>query len=115
MGISGFEIFIMSTVSPALLGIKSVRSTVFNNLRHTHLLSLAGLAAYLVEDPTCRLFAVGFGLAMACLGWAATLYLDSAQPAKLERHVLAWILGLLMSSVAKFGWHTNNPIWPIMH
>ena len=115
MGISGFEIFIMSTVSPALLGIKSVRSRVFNNLRHTHLLSLAGLAAYLVENPTCRLFAVGFGLAMACLGWAATLYLDSAQPAKLERHVLAWIIGLLMSSVAKFGWHTNNPIWPIMH
>ncbi len=115
MGISGFEIFIMSTVSPALLGIKSVRSLVFKNLRQTHLLSLAGLAAYLVEDPTCRLFVVGFGLAMACLGWAATLYLDSTQPANLERHVLAWIIGLLMASIAKFGWYTNNPIWPIMH
>ncbi|KAK4167013.1 Frag1/DRAM/Sfk1 family-domain-containing protein [Cladorrhinum sp. PSN259] len=115
MGISGYEAFIMTTVSPFFLGIKSVRSFVVKNQRVTHFLSLVGLIAYLVEDPVYRLFTVGFGLSMACISWAATLYADSVHPARLEARILAWIIGLLMSSVAKFAWYTNNPIWPIMH
>ncbi|KAL2130941.1 hypothetical protein VTI74DRAFT_5746 [Chaetomium olivicolor] len=115
MGISGYEALIMTTIAPALLAIKAVRSWVVTNQRLTHLLSLAGLLAYLVTDPVYRLFTVGFGVCMSCLGWAATLYSDSAQPARLEARVLAWTIGLLMSSVAKFAWYTNNPIWPIMH
>lgn len=115
MGISGYEALVMSTVAPILLAIRPLRALVVKNQRITHLLSLTGLLAYLVEDPAYRLFAVGFGVWMACLGWAATLYSDSTQPAKLEMRILAWTVGLLMSSVAKFAWHTNNPIWPIMH
>lgn len=115
MGISGYEALIMTTVAPAFLGIRSLRSRIIKNQRLVHLLSLAGLVAYLVENPTCRVFVVGFGVAMSCLGWAATVSSDSAHPARLEMRVLAWILGLLMSSVAKFAWQTNNPIWPIMH
>lgn len=115
MGISGYEALVMSTVSPALLGIKSLRSLVVRNQRLTHLLSLAGLLAYLVKGPVARLFTVGFGVWMGCLAWAATLYSDSVHPAKLEARILAWTAGLLMSSVAKFAWYTNNPIWPIMH
>ncbi|KAK4244961.1 Frag1/DRAM/Sfk1 family-domain-containing protein [Corynascus novoguineensis] len=115
MGISGFEAFIMTTVAPALLAIRPIRSLVLKNQRLTHLLSLAGLVAYRVEDPTLRLFVVGLGVAMSCLGWTATLCSDSVQPARLEMRVLAWVIGLLMSSVAKFAWYTNNPIWPIMH
>ncbi|KAL2016410.1 hypothetical protein VTK56DRAFT_3795 [Thermocarpiscus australiensis] len=115
MGISGYEALVMSTVSPALLGIKPLRSLVVKNQRFTHLLSLAGLVAYLIKSPVYRLFTVGFGVWMACLGWAATLYSDSVQPARLEARILAWTVGLLMSSVAKFAWYTNNPIWPIMH
>ncbi|KAH6616106.1 Frag1/DRAM/Sfk1 family-domain-containing protein [Chaetomium sp. MPI-SDFR-AT-0129] len=115
MGISGFEALIMTTVSPAFLAIKPIRSLVVKNQRAVHLSSLAGLVAYLVEDPTYRVFAVGFGVSATCLGWAATLYSDSVQPTRLERRVLAWTVGLLMSSVAKFAWYTNNPIWPIMH
>lgn len=115
MGISGYEAFIMTTVSPFLLAIKPLRSFVVKNQQFTHLLSLAGLVAYLVEDPAYRLFTVGFGLSMACISWAATLYSDSVQPARLESRILALTIGLLMSSVAKFAWYTNNPIWPIMH
>jgi hypothetical protein len=115
MGISGFEAFVMSTIAPAFLGIKPLRSLVIKNQRTTHLLSLAGLVAYLIEDQVYRLVAVGFGVSMACLGWAATLYSDSVHPARLEMRILAWVIGLLMSSVAKFAWYTNNPIWPIMH
>lgn len=105
----------MTTAAPAILGIKPLRRLVVKNQRLTHLLSLAGLAAYLIESPVCRLFAVGFGVSMACVGWAATLSSDSVHPARLEARILAWTIGLLMSSVAKFAWRTNNPIWPIMH
>ncbi|KAK4101244.1 hypothetical protein N658DRAFT_507196 [Parathielavia hyrcaniae] len=115
MGISGYEAFVMSTVTPALLAIRPLRFLIVKNQRVAHLLSLAGLLAYLVEEPVYRLFIVGFGVGMSCLGWAATLYSDSVQPARLEARILAWIIGLLMSSVAKFAWYTNNPIWPIMH
>lgn len=115
MGISGYEALVMSTVAPALLGIKPLRSLVVKNQRLTHLFSLAALLAYMVKNPVYRLFTVSFGVWMGCLAWAATWYSDSAQPARLEARILAWTIGLLMSSVAKFAWHTNNPIWPIMH
>ncbi|GAB1318140.1 Protein cwh43 [Madurella fahalii] len=115
MGISGYEALVMSTVAPGLLAIKPLRSLVVKNQRLTHLLSLAGLLAYMVKDPVYRLFTVSFGVWMGCLAWTATWYSDSVQPARLEARILAWTIGLLMSSVAKFAWHTNNPIWPIMH
>ncbi len=51
MGISGYEAFIMTTTSPFLLANKSIRSYLVNNQRLIHLLSLAGIAAYLVVDP----------------------------------------------------------------
>ncbi|KAK4444556.1 protein CWH43 [Podospora aff. communis PSN243] len=115
MGISGYEALVMATVSPALLGITPLRTVVIKNQRIAHLLSLSGLLAYLVKGPEARLFTVGFGVWMGCLAWAATLYSDSVHPAKLEARILAWTIGLIMSSVAKFAWYTNNPIWPIMH
>ena len=105
----------MTTITPAFLGIKPFRSLVVQNQRFFHLLSLSGVAAYLVKDPVYRLFTVGFGVATGCLAWVATLLADSAQPARLETRILAWTIGLIMSSIAKFAWHTNNPIWPIMH
>lgn len=105
----------MTTVSPFLLANRSVRSLVVNNLRIVHMLSLAGIAAYLVEDPSLRLFTVGFGVTMSCLGWAATLFTESAHEGRLESKILGWMIGLILSSTAKFAWWTNNPIWPIMH
>jgi hypothetical protein len=115
MGISGFEALVMSTVSPFLLGIACVRAWAFNNLRIVHLLSLAGVAAYLVKEPVYRLFTVGFGVAMACLAWVATLHTEALQGARFESKILGFLIGLILSSTAKFAWQTNNPIWPIMH
>ncbi|KAJ4289921.1 Protein cwh43 [Collariella sp. IMI 366227] len=115
MGISGYEALVMATIAPALLGIKCVRSWVFKNQLLNHLLSLVALRANIVTEPAVRLFIVGFGVWMSCLSWAATLHFDSAQPARLQARVFALIAGLLMSSVVKFAWYTNNPIWPIMH
>lgn len=115
MGISGYEVMVMSTVSPLLLGIRPIRSLVVKNLRVCHFLSLAGLLAYQVKDPANRLFTVGFAVWMTCLSWAATWYSEAAQPGRLESKISAWAIGLIASSVVKFAWQTSNPIWPISH
>ncbi|KAI1171524.1 Frag1/DRAM/Sfk1 family protein [Nemania sp. FL0916] len=115
MGISGYEAFVMSTISPVLLGIRPFRALVIRNLRVFHLLSLVGVLAWKVTDPVYRLSAVGFGVSMACLSWAANLSSDSPHEARLEYKLLAWAVGLVLSCAMKFAWRTNNPIWPIMN
>lgn len=115
MGISGYEAFVMVTISPFLLGIAFVRSLVIRNIRLVHLLSLTGLLAYLIHDPAYRLFTVGFSLFMSCMAWSATWYAERSQALRLESRILGWAGGLILSSIAKFACRTNNPIWPIMH
>lgn len=105
----------MSTIAPLLLVIGPLRYLVVNNLRVIHLLSLVGVAAYVVQDPVQRLCAVGFGVSMACLGWAGTLFSESIHGPRFETKILALLVGLILSSTAKFAWYTNNPIWPVMH
>jgi hypothetical protein len=115
MGLSGYEVIVMTTVSPFLLAIAPLRKFVVRNLRIFHLLSLSGVAAYLIISPRDRLFTVGFAVTMTCLAWTATFYVEKSQPHRLEARILAFSLGLLLSSIAKFAFWTNNPIWPIMH
>ena len=115
MGISGYEVMVMSTVSPFLLAIPPLRSLVVKNLRVCHFLALTGLLAYQVHNPVYRLFTVGFAIWMSCLSWAATWYSEGFQPARLESKISAWAIGLIASSVVKFAWQTSNPIWPTSH
>ena len=105
----------MSTVSPFLLGIKPVRQWAVDNLRLVHILSLSGVAAYHVEMPEARLLAVGVGVCMSCLGWVVSLSTEALHEGRLERKILALIVGLVLSSTAKFAWWTNNPIWAVMN
>jgi len=115
MGISGYEVLVMCTISPLFLGVKSFRYFVARYVWIFHLLSLSGLLAFRAERPVPRLFAVGFGLSMSCMAWAATFFAERSQPRRLEARISAFSLGLIASSVAKFAFWTNNPIWPIMH
>ncbi|KAB8343113.1 hypothetical protein FH972_022706 [Carpinus fangiana] len=112
MGISGYEALVMSTISPLFLGIPIVRRLVVRNLRLCMLLSLSGVAAFWVHTPDKRLFTVGFGVWMGCVSWAGIFYAARSQPHRLEARASAFALGLLASSVAKYAFHTNNPIWP---
>lgn len=114
MGISGYEAFVMVSVSPALLA-GPLRPIFLGNLRIIHLLSLAGVAAYLVVNPVYRLFTVGFGVAMSTLGWVGSLNAASVNEARFESKLLGLMVGLILSSTAKFVWQTNNPVWPVMH
>ncbi|KAF2459529.1 calcofluor white hypersensitive protein-like protein [Lineolata rhizophorae] len=115
MGISGYEALVMSTISPFFLGIAPFRRFIIKNLRATHLITLVGLLSYLIKSPVYRLFAVSFGVFTGCLAWTATFYAERSQPHRLEARITSFSLGLLASSIAKFAFQTNNPIWPIMH
>jgi endonuclease/exonuclease/phosphatase family metal-dependent hydrolase len=105
----------MCTISPFFLGIKPLRYLVTRYNWFFHLLSLSGLLAFLAKTPVNRLFAVGFGLSMSCLAWAGVFFAERSQPHRLEARISAFSIGLIASSVAKFAFWTNNPIWPIMH
>lgn len=115
MGISGYEVMVMTTVSPTLLAVTPIRSAVIHNLRWVQLLALSGLLAWLVKDPAARLFTVGFSVFLSCLAWSANWWAERGQPERLNTKILAWGIGLILSSIAKFANHTNNPIWPILH
>ena len=115
MGISGYEVACLCTVSPFLLCSRSLRSLIISNVRYVHLLSLVGLLAYLVKSPELRLLSVSIGVSTTCVAWSATWYAERSSPARLEARTLAWSVGLIASSLAKFSNYSNNPIWPIMH
>src|SRR5215469_5260800 len=115
MGISGYEAFIMTVLSPFLLANPSIRSFAIKNNRFLHLLSLVALAAWLIKSPALRLITVAFGIGVSCLAWVTMFYGERAQPQRLEARICAFALGLIASSIAKFAFCTNNPIWPIMH
>ena len=115
MGISGYEVAIMSTVSPILLEIGAIRRLVTRNLPAVQMTTVLGLLAYLVKSPESRLGAVSLAVWQGCLAWTAAWSGARGNPAKLEAKTSAWLIGLIASSIAKFACYTNNPTWPIMH
>ncbi|CAG8033851.1 unnamed protein product [Penicillium olsonii] len=115
MGISGYEVAIVACTSPLLLVIPSLRAIAVRNLRLLHLASLVGLLAYRFHDPANRLFVTSFALATTCVAWTAGFFAERANSPRLEARVMAWGIGLIMSTVAKFACKTNNPLWPIVH
>ncbi|GIC86889.1 putative integral plasma membrane protein [Aspergillus udagawae] len=115
MGISGYEAAIIAYMSPLLLAIPTLKTAVAKYPRLFHFLSLSGLLAYKVQNPTNRLFVTTFSVACNALTWSGIFHAEKAQSSRLESRILAWGIGLIMSSVAKFACTTNNPVWPTMH
>jgi endonuclease/exonuclease/phosphatase family metal-dependent hydrolase len=115
MGLSGYEALIMATASPLLLSVPAFRTIILRNLRFLQFLSLSGMMAFLIPSPTQRVFAVAAGVWSSCLVITARWYSLRNNPVGLQASISAWILGLIASSIAKFAFHTNNPVWPIMH
>jgi hypothetical protein len=114
MGISGYEVLLFVTISPCLLGNRSVQTTVYKNRYLFHLLSLTGVASYLVETPSRRLIITAFGVSVSILTWMSTFIGSSADPVQFERNVLVWGTGLLFFNLVKLAWATESPIWPTM-
>ncbi|KAI9493497.1 Frag1/DRAM/Sfk1 family-domain-containing protein [Zychaea mexicana] len=115
MGISGYEAFLLITISPMVLGIRPLRRVMAKYRGVFHILSLVGLASYLQQDPALRLTMTACGLGLSVTTWMATWFEARAHVGSLERSILIWGVGLLMHNVVKMAWWTENPIWPIMH
>ena len=115
MGISGFEVAVMSTISPFLLGIPQLRRLVLRYLPVWFATTIVGLLAYMIHSPVLRLGAVSFAVWQGCLAWTAAWYRHRNNPAMLEARITAWVIGLIASSISKFAFWTNNPMWPIMN
>lgn len=115
MGISGYEAFLLVTVTPIVLGIRSLRRVMATYRGFFYLLSLIGVASCYAHDPALRLTLTAVGLAISVTTWCASWIEARAQSGTLERSILIWGIGLIMHSVVKMAWWTENPIWPIMN
>ncbi|KAJ2184694.1 Protein cwh43 [Coemansia sp. RSA 532] len=116
MGISGYEVALLSNISPVVLGVPCVRRVIRRHRAVAAILGLAGVAAYAIASPTQRLLAVALGSAGVSLSFGATLYTDKVQgTGRLERDIQAWEAGLLVSIAVRMLFQTNNPVWPAMN
>ncbi|OLL24296.1 Protein cwh43 [Neolecta irregularis DAH-3] len=116
MGISGFEIVLFSTISPFLLSVRKIRHLASSNIVFIHFCSLIGLLSYaLSPDPTLRLLCVGLGTALTTMAWTLEFSGNSISKEISERKAMSLAIGLISSSIAKFAFWGNNPVWPIMH
>ncbi|KAK3646841.1 Protein cwh43 [Elasticomyces elasticus] len=116
MGLSGMEGAILASLSPFLLEIRPFRNHIVSAMPGSYLLQgLCGLGAYLVQRVDFRLGVLSAGVWTGTLGLAASFWHDRGDAGKLEARITAWLLGLILSSLAKFSNATNNPVWPILH
>ncbi|KAK4556251.1 Protein cwh43 [Recurvomyces mirabilis] len=116
MGLSGYEVVVMSTISPFLLEIPQLRRLAGKNVTTLQLsMGLFGLGCYALPSPLGRLGAVTVAVWQGCLAYAAVWWRDRGDAPKLEARISGFVVGLIGSSIAKFANGTNNPTWPIMN
>ncbi|ORX74233.1 hypothetical protein DL89DRAFT_264162 [Linderina pennispora] len=96
MGISGYEVLLLSDIAPVLLGIGPLRRLLRHHRGITALMGLVGVFAYAVQDPLQRLVLVAVGSAGVMLSLASVLYEDRVPATgRLDRDIQAWEAGLL--------------------
>lgn len=76
---------------------------------------MLGIAAYKINSPRDRLLAVSAANMVQSVNWSMIFYNNRHRPSFLQKDALAFVLGLVFSSLAKMSHYANNPIWPIMH
>lgn len=115
MGISGFEAMLFAVVAPLVLFIPFLRKFYAYVPQFTQILTTIGVASFFFEKPHHRLALVGVGAAFGTISLANQFWGISARPLAGVHRSTAFSLGLVLSSIAKYAFYTNNPIWPIMH
>ncbi|KIK80643.1 hypothetical protein PAXRUDRAFT_36135 [Paxillus rubicundulus Ve08.2h10] len=112
LGLSGAEAALFVYLSPVLLGITPLRNWAVTRWGRVTLrtLSLVGLAAYKLDDPLGRLWAVIAANVTVLLSEVAdwTAAQDTHQGFLLGA-------GLILSSLSKHANHSNNPVWPMLN
>ncbi|PWY99457.1 hypothetical protein BCV70DRAFT_217814 [Testicularia cyperi] len=78
------------------------------------LLSLVGQGSWWVSDPLIRLFAVAFSNALLAV-LVAVEWGSAWETCQLPAKIGTWLIGLLLTNLAKYANHSNNPAWPFMN
>lgn len=115
MGISGYEAMLLAIIAPLVLVIPPLRRFFAYVPQIPQLLTAVGVASFWVQKPEYRLALVGVGAGFGCISLANQFWGISSRPLAGVHRATAFSLGLVLSSIAKYAFYTNNPIWPIMH
>ena len=117
MGISGYEAAILSFfLAPIILFIPLVRRFFISYPFIARSLAvLFGIGAYKIQDPEQRLLSITAGTIFGVISVVSDFAAVSNNPKKLTSYVSTFVLGALTTSIFKFMFYSNNPIWPIMH
>lgn len=118
MGISGYELVIVSSLSPIFLLNGKFKSYALNNPSQLRLVScLLGIGCFIIPDPTYRLFFISAGNAFAFISLSAEIALigSTDSVADIRSYSTTFMLGLTLSSLSKYAYWTNNPVWPILN
>jgi hypothetical protein len=116
MGISGFELTILSFLLSFLLVIPPFKRLVTRFPQITRIFTVVfGVGAYAIRNPDWRLLSVALGSAFASISLANEVNVYGSNPVRFRFYSTSFALGLILSSIAKYSNFTNNPIWPIMH
>ncbi|KAK9248139.1 Frag1/DRAM/Sfk1 family-domain-containing protein [Lipomyces tetrasporus] len=115
MGISGYEVTLLSSIAPVLLGLPYATKFFAKFPQIAQLGQLIGVAAYLVPGPSDRLLTVTVGVIFGTIALSIEFWNVTARPFLGLSKATAFSIGFILSAIAKFAFYANNPIWPIMH
>lgn len=111
MGISGYEATALGYMGAIILACPFVPTIIYQY--GTLIGNLIALGAYLVDVPENRIMVICVGVIITMATF--TLNLKSISSYELNASFgITWVLGLVLSVVMKFGFYSNNPVWPIM-
>lgn len=118
MGISGYELVVISICSPCLLLNERVKSFASKSPNLVRLYAcIFGVGSYLIADPTIRLFSISIGNTFSFVALASEIGLigSTKSSTNIRTYASTFMLGLTLTSIAKYAYWTNNPVWPIMN
>lgn len=120
MGISGYEAVILTLMSPVILTISPIRRLFLKVPSAPRVLAVVlAVGSYKIHDPASRLLSISLGSFLVIASFASeVLYISQSSRVghlSLRFYTAAFLMGLILSSISKFLFWTNNPIWPIMH
>ncbi|CAH6721466.1 protein Cwh43p [[Candida] jaroonii] len=119
MGISGYEASIVVLfLAPLFILVPFLHKGMAKFPFITRTLSvISGIGAYKVHEPEYKLLAVSIGSFFSILSFTNELsaLVKNNDHKRLYSYSVAFMTGLLLSSIIKFGYYSNNPIWAVMH
>ena len=118
MGISGYEVVVVTTCSPVLLLNSKLRNYAYQNVNKIRFAAcLFGVGSCVITEPAIRLVLISVGNALSFIAFTSEIALIGSTKSveSIRSYAATFMLGLTLSTISKFAYWTNNPVWPIMN